>query len=112
MDPFNRERISTESARCWNSSFSQLDHESPEFRKYAVRYAKAIGLPHTTEEDFMEVFESLADMPSFNVKGPLPKLARCGVGGGVLLVGPWPGSLPPATRMAWVMAVVSLLELW
>ena len=66
--------------------FSQLYHESLEFRKYAVRYAKAMGLPHTTEEDFMEVFESLADMPSFNFKGPLPKLARCGVGGGVLLV--------------------------
>ena len=88
MDPFNRERISTKKGRYVGILFffSQLDHESPEFRKYAVRYAKAIGLPHTTEEDSMEVFESLADMPPFNFKGPLPKLARRGVGGGVLFV--------------------------
>ena len=31
---------------------------------------------------------------------------------GKLPAGPWPGSLPPAPRMAWMMAVVSLLVLW
>ena len=83
--PFQQGACFDEKREMLEFFFSQLDHVSLEFRKYAVRYAKAIGLRHTTEEDFMEVFESLADMPSFNSKGPLPKLARRGVGGGVWL---------------------------
>ena len=54
-------------------------------RQHAARYTKAMGLPHTSDEDYVEVVESLAD-PSFNFNGPLPYLARCGVGGGALLV--------------------------
>jgi hypothetical protein len=84
--PFQQGAYSDEKREMLEFLFAQLDHLSPEFWKYAVRYAKAIGLPHTTEEDSREVFESLADMPPFNFKGPLPKLARRGVGGGALLV--------------------------
>ena len=67
-----------------------LDHLSSDNTLSAT--PKQMGLPHTSDEDCMEVFEdyrevfeSLAD-PSFNCNGQLPKLARCGVGGGALLV--------------------------
>ena len=79
--PFNQGPNFDEKRQMLEFFFSQLDHMSLEFRKYAVRYANAMGMPCTTDAGFMDIFESFADMPSFNFKGPLPKLARRGVGG-------------------------------
>jgi hypothetical protein len=60
--PFQRGAYFDEKRELLEFFSSQLDHESLEFRKYVVRYAKAMGRPHTSDEDIMEVFESLADI--------------------------------------------------
>ena len=83
--PFNQGSNFDEKRQMLEFFFSQLDHVSLEFRKYAGRYAHAMGMPNTTDAAFMGMFESFADMRSFSFKGPLPELARWGVGGGVLL---------------------------
>ena len=56
--------------------FAMLDYRSPEFRRFAVKYAKDNGMRHDSDADFEDIFDSLADMPSVNFKGPLTKLMR------------------------------------
>eukprot|EP00959_Pyramimonas_sp_CCMP1952_P367299 7693051-Pyramimonas_sp.AAC.1 len=56
--------------------YSNLDSDSPEFRRFAVGYAMDNDMRHHSNDDFDIIFDSLADMPSVNFKGPLTKLMR------------------------------------
>ena len=56
--------------------YAQVDAYSPEFRNFAIDYAKDNGMRHSSDADFEDIFDSLADMASVNFKGPLTKLMR------------------------------------
>lgn len=56
--------------------YAMYDSKSPEFRRFAVKFAIANCVPHDTDEDFDDIYLSYYDLSSFNEKGPLPKASR------------------------------------
>ena len=74
--PFGSGAFFVEKKQMLEYFYCMLDSSSPEFRKYADKFAKSIGMPAVSAADYDALFDALTDMASFNFKGPLCKIAR------------------------------------
>ena len=81
--PFGRDAFFDEKKDMLEYFYANTDYTNAKFRKYAVRFARANNLTHSTDADFQVIYDSLMDMESFSLKGGPCRNSPDGMRGGM-----------------------------